>query len=145
MNARGGEKLYTPELLALAVDLAGFPLTEDLTLRGSARSPTCGSRAEVGFSLSGELVANCGIKTVACAIGQASCAILMRSAKGRPIADIVAMPAKVSSWLAGEDPLPDWPGFDAIEPAREFPARHGAILMPWNAAAEALSNEQAGS
>ena len=32
---------------------------------------------------------------------------------------------------------------DAIAPAREFPARHGAIMLPWTAAREALSTAEA--
>jgi len=39
--------------------------------------------------------------------------------------------------------LPDWPGLDAIEAARAFPGRHGAMLLPWQAALAALSSERA--
>jgi hypothetical protein len=35
--------------------------------------------------------------------------------------------------------MPDWPGLAAIAPAREFPGRHGAIMLPWTAARDALS------
>jgi hypothetical protein len=39
----------------------------------------------------------------------------------------------------GEKLLPDWPGFDALEPARDHTGRHGALLMAWTAMTQALS------
>jgi hypothetical protein len=36
--------------------------------------------------------------------------------------------------------LPDWPGVEAIAAARDYPARHGAIMLPWTAARDALSS-----
>jgi hypothetical protein len=36
--------------------------------------------------------------------------------------------------------LPDWPDIQQIEPARDYPGRHGAIALPWKAALDALSN-----
>ena len=37
------QRLYTPELLALAVELAEWPLLETAHAHGEARSATCGS------------------------------------------------------------------------------------------------------
>ena len=42
-------------------------------------------------------------------------------------------------WLVQETaPQPGWPGLDALAAARAYPARHGAILLAWRAALEAL-------
>jgi hypothetical protein len=47
--------------------------------------------------------------------------------------------AGIEAWLSTADaPLPDWPGLSAIAAARSYPARHGAILLPWKAAMAAL-------
>jgi len=35
---------------------------------------------------------------------------------------------------------PDWPDLALVAPARAYPARHGAMLLPWKAAAAALSS-----
>ena len=40
-------RLYTPELLALAVELAKVPPLDTADVRGEARSPTCGSTLAV--------------------------------------------------------------------------------------------------
>ena len=54
MPDAGGSKLYTPEVLALAVSLAAYPLSPDLPLRGSARSRACGSTLELGLATDGD-------------------------------------------------------------------------------------------
>lgn len=131
--------LYSPQVLALATSLARYPLTEDLQLRGSARSPTCGSTIEMGLSLSSSgAIARIGLRSHACAIGQAAAAIFAEAAAGHDAAALRAAEAEIASWLGGGD-LPGWPNFSAIAAARDYPARHGAILLPWKAALAALS------
>jgi NifU-like protein involved in Fe-S cluster formation len=141
MNARGGAVLYTPEILALAVELANFPLDRTHTLRGEAHSRICGSRVALSLDLNqiGRIEA-IGAQVTACAIGQASGAIFLRSALGQDAAAIAAAAEEIEAWLAGGDALPSWPGVEALAAARAFPGRHGAILLPWRAALAALSN-----
>ena len=50
----GADKLYTPELLGLAVSLADYPFDEGSPHRGSARSRSCGSTLETSLSLDPE-------------------------------------------------------------------------------------------
>lgn len=140
MNTGPAGKLYTPELLALATELAYFPLTEDLPLRGEGRSRTCGSTASLGLSLNGSgAVETIGMRISACAVGQASAAIMARGMAGRPKDEVSAVQQQIAQWLEGAGPLPEWPGFEALSPARNYAGRHGAILLPWNAAIDALS------
>lgn len=131
-------RLYTPEVLALATSLARFPLDECMALRGTARSATCGSTVEVGLSLDRQgVIESIGLGAHACAVGQAAAAIFADGARGADGAMLEASLADLEAWLAGGDP-PGWPGFEAIAAARDYPARHGAILLPWRAALVAL-------
>lgn len=131
--------LYTPEVLALATSLAQFPLTDDLALRGEARSPACGSRIELGLALDGEgRIERLGMAAHACAIGQASAAIFAAAAPGNDLAGLEQALIQLQAWLGG-GALPDWPGLAAINAAQGFPGRHGAILLAWRAAISALS------
>jgi NifU-like protein involved in Fe-S cluster formation len=131
--------LYTPQVLALATSLARFPLDEALPLRGAARSPTCGSSIELGLSCdSSGAIAQLGLRAHACAIGQAAAAVFAEAAAGHDAATIKSGEAEIANWLEGGD-LPDWPNFSAIAAARAYPARHGAILLPWKASLAALS------
>lgn len=132
--------LYSPEVLGLATGLAAVPLNDALPLRGSARSPLCGSTIEIGLDADAEgVIARIGMKVHACAIGQASAALFARGAAGRDRTAIAAALADLEAWLNNADAaLPDWPGLAVIAPARSYPARHGAILLPWKAALAAL-------
>lgn len=131
--------LYTPEVLSLAASLAAFPLTDELPLRGDARSKSCGSALSVGLSVdaAGGITA-IGLRPHACAVGQASAAVFANAAKGRTRDDIAAAETALVRWLAGEGEMPDWPGLPAIAAAAGYPARHGAILLAWRAALSAL-------
>ena len=137
----GITRLYTPELLGLAVRLADYPFHDALPLTGDARSPSCGSTLHLGMALNADhTVSAVGMRVHACAVGQAAAAIFADGAMGRPISDIAASLHAIEQWLGGTGPLPDWPGFTAIEAAGAFPGRHGAIRLPWQAAQQALSN-----
>lgn len=127
-------KLYTRDVLALATSLAKWPLDPDMPLQGDARSPTCGSTIEVSLDCGdGQAISAFGLRARACAIGQASAAIFAQEAGGKTQEQIGQALAAIESWLGGGN-IPDWAGFDALTAARDFPARHGAILLPWRAA-----------
>jgi NifU-like protein involved in Fe-S cluster formation len=137
----GAEKLYTPELLGLAVSLAEFTLDDTLPHRGSARSRSCGSTLDAGFATDGAgRVERLGLRVRACAVGQAAAAIFAQGARGVSVAEIEAARDALSAWLADGGDLPDWPGIEALREAQAFPGRHGAIMLPWSAALDALSS-----
>ena len=134
-------RLYTPELLALAVDLARWPRLGDAPLHGEARSPTCGSTLAIDLELDeAGRIGRLGLAVRACAVGQAAAAIFACEAEGRGADAIARSLNQLEAWLAGDAGLPDWPGLMTIEPARAYPARHGAMLLPWKAALAALSS-----
>ena len=133
----GTAVLYTPEVLALATALTRFPLTDDLPLRGNARSKSCGSTLEMGLLVEGGLIARLGLRSHACAIGQAAAAIFAQAAQGLSYDDISAAQRRIAAWLDG-GAMPDWPGLSAIASAPAYPGRHGAVLLPWKAALSAL-------
>jgi NifU-like protein involved in Fe-S cluster formation len=134
-------KLYTPNLLALATGLAAFPLHGPFQLQSTARSRACGSIVEVGVDCDeGGRIARIGLTVTACAVGQSAATIMARGAAGRSAPDMAAARARIEQWLAGTGPLPDWPGFAALEPALPHAGRHGALLLPWKAVDQALSS-----
>ena len=132
-------KLYTPEILSLAVSLADYPRLPAPDASAEVRSRTCGGTLTLDLVLNAEdRVEALGLAVSACAIGQAAAAIFAGQARGRGEEEMLAAVGEIEGWLAGERGLPQWPGLAAIAPAQGFPARHGAILLPWNAAADAL-------
>lgn len=133
--------LYTPEVLMLATGLVNHRWDDQFALQGAARSPSCGSTLKVGVDLDAEgRIARIGVAAQACAIGQAAGAIMANAAAGRSMDDFVQAEGALQRWLAGEGELPDWPGLSVLAPARDFPGRHGAILLGWRAVIQAFTH-----
>ncbi len=146
MSSTASARLYTPELLALAVELANVPLHPGLALHGEARSRSCGSVVTVGLDLApdGTIIA-LGLRATTCAVGQAAAAIFVKGASGKEVAAIRQTRADLEKWLYRQGPRPDWPCLAALDAALDHPGRHGAIMLPWRAAEAALCNHDAAS
>lgn len=132
--------LYTPDILALAVSLVEWPLADDLPNQAEMRSQSCGSVVRIGLMLGdGGQVARFGVRAQACALGQASAAILAARVTGQGPAELMAARDSLTAFLSGERGDPgDWPGIEHLASALPYPARHGSILLPWRAAVVAL-------
>ncbi|WP_197410864.1 iron-sulfur cluster assembly scaffold protein [Novosphingobium sp. FSW06-99] len=144
MTAARGATLYTPAILAAATGLSAWPWNDALPLQGSARSRTCGSTLTIGLALDdARRIAAIGIRAQACAIGQAAANAFAGHAMGQGRAQIAGIRAALTAWLAGESDLPEWPGLDVIAAARDYPSRHGAIVLAWDAALVALGDPAA--
>lgn len=140
MRADTAGKLYSVELLALATSLANYPIDDGLPLHAEGRSRTCGSTIALAMRLDEfGSIKDIGMRVSACAVGQASAAILAKGSIGRQVSDVIQARDQLRSWLNGDCGLPDWPQISVLDPAREHAGRHGAILLSWNAAVDALS------
>ncbi|KLE35544.1 iron-sulfur cluster assembly scaffold protein [Aurantiacibacter luteus] len=138
------DKLYTPQLLAAAVELAAWPPLPGAALHAEARSPACGSTIALDVEPAADgSVAGLGMLVRACAVGQAAAAVFARHVGGRMPDEVISAHDAIAAWIAGEGAMPDWPDLALIAPARAFPGRHGAMLLPWKAALAALSTAPA--
>lgn len=143
MSAGPAGKLYTPQLLGLATRLAAYPLDRGFQFTSTRRSRSCGSTLDLGLDCdeNGRVV-GIGLRVAACAVGQASAAIMAQSLPGCSASDVAAASQAIEDWLADNGPLPDRPDFALLNAARPYSGRHEALLLPWNAACDALSNQQ---
>lgn len=134
-----GTVLYTPDVLSLAVELSRFPWRDDLPLKGEARSRSCGSTIALGLDVDGEgRVTGVGVRSHACAVGQAAASIFAQAVVGMSGPAVHEAGRALADWLGGQGDLPDWPGLSRIAAARDYPGRHGAVMLPWNAAMQVL-------
>jgi NifU-like protein involved in Fe-S cluster formation len=139
-------KLYSPALLSLATELAAFPVSDGFGFTASERSRTCGSTIDIGLDVGTDgRIDAIGLRVSACAVGQASAALLARSVTGKTCEELNAAFHKIANWLGSDGDLPDWPGIEALEPARGYAGRHEALLLPWKAASSALCKPVAAS
>jgi NifU-like protein involved in Fe-S cluster formation len=133
-------KLYSGRILALAADI---PLTGRLpAAEGSARrrSPLCGSTVTADLVLRDGRVAEFAQDVKACALGQASAAVLGGVVIGRSRAELEAAREALRAMLKEGGPVPAAPfdGYEVLLPAREYKNRHASILLALEAACEAF-------
>ncbi|WP_370188252.1 iron-sulfur cluster assembly scaffold protein [Qipengyuania sp.] len=139
MAAPRAAALYSPALLALTIELADVPYDDRAPALGQARSRSCGSTIHLSSSRSDRLE-EIGLRVSACAVGQASAALFAREANGLDLDAVEAMLERLGEWLEGGAPSAILPRLELLEPARPHSGRHEAILLPWRAARDALSN-----
>jgi len=142
------EDLYTPEILALATAIPDTaPLAE---AHGEAvrHTRTCGSRitTQVMVDEKGRLV-RLAQQVQACALGQASAAIVGRAAIGATQGELEEGRALLHAMLKEGVRPPAagrWKELAALAPVRRFPPRHEAVLLPFDAAITAMNAACAG-
>jgi NifU-like protein involved in Fe-S cluster formation len=134
--------LYTNEVLRLAASLREPQSLDEEHGRAELRSPTCGSRIVTVVQLdSDRRIVGLSQQVHACAFGQASAALLEQHAFGRSHIEATQALLELSRWLAAEtNESGDWPGLDALSPARTRKSRHGAILLPFRALLAAIES-----
>ena len=131
--------LYNAEILRLAASIPFQARLEGAAASSEKRSPVCGSRVTVDVNLDRDgRVSEVGMVVRACALGQASAALMAASATGRTTAELTEARDQLTQWLAGERPEPpDWPGLELFAPALPHRARHPSIRLAFEAVAEA--------
>jgi NifU-like protein involved in Fe-S cluster formation len=88
--------------------------------------------------MEGGKLAALGLDVKACALGQASAALMAAQAIGMSADELTDARDKLTAYLAGQsDDLDFWPGLAVLSPARGYPARHASIRLGFEAIAEA--------
>ena len=134
-------KLYSGQILALAADIPhlGRLAAPQATVR--KRSPLCGSTVTVDVVVRDGRVAEFAQDVKACALGQASAAVLGGVVIGRSLAELTAARDAVAAMLKanGDAPAPPFDAYRVLTPARDYKNRHASILLPLEALCEAMA------
>lgn len=130
--------LYNKDILRLAASIPHHQRLPDPQASVEKRSPVCGSRVTVDVQMADGRLADMGLDVKACALGQASAALMAGQAIGMSAAELADARDRLTAYLAGEsDDLDFWPGLAVLAPARGYPARHASIRLGFEAMAEA--------
>ncbi len=130
--------LYNNDILRLATSIPHHQRLPDPQASVEKRSPTCGSRVTADVRMADGRLAEMGLEVRACALGQASAALMAAQAIGMSADELAEARDRLAAYLAGEsDDLDFWPGLAVLAPARGYPARHASIRLGFEAIAEA--------
>lgn len=136
---------YTTDVLQLAADIPHIGRLEnpDVSVHRVAR--LCGSTLDLDLTITDGAIDEIGLEIEACALGQAAASVFSRNAIGLTEAEINAGRDQLKALLKDGTPLPAGPfeALNVLAPAKDYPARHGSILLALEAAVEAFEQIKA--
>jgi NifU-like protein involved in Fe-S cluster formation len=132
--------LYSEKLLQIAANqpIPGRLTHPDATSRRVSR--VCGSSIEVDIVLQEGVIAAYGHSVSACALGQASAAIVANRVLGTPAAELRELRRQMLDMLTADGPPPagKWAELAYLQPVREYRHRHASTLLVFEALVDAL-------
>ncbi len=133
-------KLYSKRILALAAEVPHAGRLDAPDGSAMKRSPLCGSTVTVDLAMEGARVARFAQDVKACALGQASAAVLGQAVIGRTREEIADAREALRALIKEDGPAPQAPfeGLEALRPARDYKNRHASILLAWDATLAAI-------
>ncbi|SMY07473.1 iron-sulfur cluster assembly scaffold protein [Flavimaricola marinus] len=134
-------KLYSARILGLAADMPRTARLAAPDATAKRRSPLCGSTVTVDVALSDGVITDYGQDVKACALGQASAAIVGANIVGLTPAEVKKGRDQLYAMLkeGGDVPGAPFGDFEVLEPARDYKNRHASIMLAFDATLEALS------
>ncbi len=132
-------ELYNTEILSLSATLKNEALENP---QGTARkiSNLCGSTVEIDVNVAGDVVSEAALRVQACALGQASAAILKSQIIGATLQDLIQARDELRAMLeaAGDPPRGLFSELKLLMGVAAYPARHASTLLAFEAAVEAV-------
>lgn len=140
-------ELYNQRILKLAAEIAHIGRLDNPAATADAQSRLCGSKVHVELRLADDnKVAAFAHQVEACALGQASSAVMAREIIGSTPQELRAVAAQMRAMLKQDGPPPQdserggrWSDLEVLEPVREFKNRHASTLLTFDAVEDCLA------
>jgi NifU-like protein involved in Fe-S cluster formation len=139
------DDLYSAKILKLAANMPGAGRLTAPQGSSERIAKLCGSRVTVDISLDDQgRVSDFAQDVKACALGQASAAVLGAHVLGADLNEIEMARNGLRAMLqdGGDPPIGRFSDLAMLEPVKAYPARHASTLLAFEAAAEAVRAAQ---
>jgi NifU-like protein involved in Fe-S cluster formation len=133
------DDLYSTRILRLAAEMPRAGRLAAPQASSEKVSKLCGSRVTVDLCVEDGRVVDFAQDVQACALGQASAAILGEHVMGASVEEIVSARDELRAMLKADGPAPKgrFAELSVLEVVKDYPARHASTLLAFEAAAEA--------
>ncbi len=139
------DDVYNKRILELAATIPRLGRLAAPDGSATAHSRLCGSTVTVDLALDGDVVVDFAHDVKACALGQASSALMARHVVGSTTDELRRLREDVRRMLKENGPAPGgkWADIAALEPVRDFKARHASTLLTFDAVVDAIARAEA--
>jgi NifU-like protein involved in Fe-S cluster formation len=138
------DALYSDRILALAANMPRAGRLAKPDASAERVSKLCGSRVTVDVVVEDGRVLDFAQEVRACALGQASAAVLGAQVVGASVAELQLARDQLFAMLKTEGPAPQGRFADlaVLEPVKDYPARHASTLLAFEAVLAAARQAQ---
>ncbi len=139
------DQLYNAKILDLAGNIDAVHRLDTPDATATAHSKLCGSTVTVDIAFDGERVTDYGHEVKACALGQASSAVVAARIVGATAAEVRAARTRMRAMLkdGGAPPGGRFADLGWLQPVKDYPARHASTMLVLDAAVDALDQIEA--
>ena len=132
--------IYNNRILELAGNIPRLGRLEAADASATAHSKLCGSTVTVDIVVEDGRVTDFAHEVRACALGQASSAIMAHHVVGSSPAELRALRDTMRRMLKENGAAPEgrWADCAVLEPIRTYKARHASTLLTFEAVVDAL-------
>ena len=134
------DEIYNTRILELAGAISRTERLDRPDARATAHSKLCGSTVTVDLTVRDGRVSDYGQSVKACLLGQASASVMGREIIGSTPEELHAVSREMRAMLKDDGPPPTgrWADLGALEPVRNYKARHASTLLVFDAVESAL-------
>jgi NifU-like protein involved in Fe-S cluster formation len=135
------DEIYNTKLLERAANIPRSDRLEHPDATVTAHSKLCGSTVTIDLNMEGDRVTDYGQTVKACLLGQAAAAIVGTNVVGATAAELREAGAAMRRMLKENGPPPGgrFAELELLEPVRHYKARHGSVLLTFDAIEKALA------
>ena len=134
------DDVYNAKILGFAGNIGRIGRLDAPDATATAHSKLCGSTVTVDIRLDGETVVDFAHVVKACALGQASSAIMANNVVGATATELRVVRETMRRMLKEEGPAPEGRFADLryLEPVRDYKARHASTMLTFDAVIDAI-------
>jgi NifU-like protein involved in Fe-S cluster formation len=134
-------EIYNRRILELAASIPRLGRLSSADATATAHSKLCGSTVTIDLKMDGDTVTDFAHEVKACALGQASSAIMASNVIGSKAAELRELRDSVRRMLKENGPPPaagKWADIAVLEPVRDYKARHASTMLTFDAVISAI-------
>lgn len=140
------DDIYNAKILEFAGNIGRLGRLDEPMGTATAHSKLCGSTVTVDLSLQDGVVTDYAQEVKACALGQASAAIMAKTIIGATPGELRSLKETMHAMLKqdGEPPAGKFEDAKFLQPVKDYKARQASCLLPFDAVVDALDKIEAG-